>query len=50
MTTGSMGGRPNRLLYKLYAANPKKDLNKLNSYAKQLRVDKVLRQYLEVLL
>ena len=35
---------------KLYAANPKKDLNKLNSYAKQLRVDKVLRQYLEVLL
>ncbi len=35
---------------KLYAANPKKDLNKLNSYAKQMRVDKVLRQYLEVLL
>ena len=35
---------------KLYAANPKKDLNKLNSYAKQLRVEKVLRQYLEVLL
>ena len=35
---------------KMYAANPKKDLNKLNSYAKQLRVDKVLRQYLEVLL
>ena len=35
---------------KLYAANPKKDLNKLNAYAKQLRVDKVLRQYLEVLL
>ena len=35
---------------KLYAASPKKDLNKLNSYAKQMRVDKVLRQYLEVLL
>ena len=35
---------------KLYAANPKKDLNKLNAYAKQLRVAKVLRQCLEVLL
>lgn len=35
---------------KMYAANPKRDLNKLNSYAKQLRIDKVLRQYLEVLL
>ena len=35
---------------KLYAANPKKDLNKLNSYAKQMRVASVLRQYLEVLL
>lgn len=35
---------------KLYAVNPKKDLNKLNFYAKQLRVNKVLRQYLEVLL
>ena len=35
---------------KMYAASPKKDLNKLNTYAKQLRVDKVLRQYLEVLL
>ncbi len=35
---------------KLYAANPKKDLNKLNSYAKQMRVSNVLRQYLEVLL
>ena len=35
---------------KLYAASPKKNLNKLNSYAKQLRVEKVLRQYLEVLL
>ncbi len=35
---------------KQYAASPKKDLNKLNSYAKQLRVANVLRQYLEVLL
>ena len=35
---------------KLYAANPKKDLNKLNSYAKKMRVFNVLRQYLEVLL
>lgn len=35
---------------KLYASNPKKDLNKLSSYAKQLRVSKILHQYLEVLL
>ena len=35
---------------KLYVANPKKDLNKLNSYAKKMRVFNVLRQYLEVLL
>lgn len=35
---------------KMYAANPKKDLNKLNSYAKQMRVSNVLRKYLEVLL
>ena len=35
---------------KLYAASPKKNLNKLNTYAKQLRVEKVLRHYLEVLL
>ena len=35
---------------KLYAASPKKDLNKLNSYAKQMRVANVLGQYLEVLL
>lgn len=35
---------------KLYAANPTKNLNKLNTYAKQLRVANVLRQYLEVLL
>ncbi len=35
---------------KMYAASPKKNLNKLNTYAKQMRVAKVLRQYLEVLL
>lgn len=35
---------------KLYASDPRKDLNRLNSYAKKLRVSNVLRQYLEVLL
>ena len=35
---------------KLYAANPKKNLNKLNFYAKKMRVDNVLRPYLAVLL
>lgn len=35
---------------KLYAASPRKDLNKLNTYAKKMRVSNVLRQYLEVLL
>ena len=35
---------------KMYAVSSEKNLNKLNTYAKQLRVDKVLRQYLEVLL
>ena len=35
---------------KMYAASPKKNLNKLNTSAKQLRVANVLRQYLEVLL
>ena len=35
---------------KMYSASPKKNLNKLNTYAKQMRVEKVLRQYLEVLL
>lgn len=33
-----------------YAAAPEKDLNRLYSYAKQLRVTKILRQYMEVLL
>lgn len=35
---------------KAYVANSKKDLNRLNAYAGQLRIAKVLRQYLEVLL
>jgi predicted transcriptional regulator of viral defense system len=35
---------------KMYAASPKKDLNKLNSYAKQIRVANVVKKYLEVLL
>jgi predicted transcriptional regulator of viral defense system len=35
---------------KQYAARPKKNLNRLNEYAKQLRVANVLRRYLEVLL
>jgi predicted transcriptional regulator of viral defense system len=35
---------------KMYAASPKKDLNKLNLYAKQLRVANVMRPYMDVLL
>lgn len=35
---------------KMYASNPKKDLNRLNAYATQLRAANILRQYLEVLL
>ncbi|WP_343250799.1 abortive phage infection protein [Diplocloster hominis] len=35
---------------KLYAASPKKDLNRLNTYARKMRVANILRQYLEVLL
>lgn len=35
---------------KMYAASPRKNLNKLNTYATQLRIANVLRQYLEVLL
>lgn len=35
---------------KMYAASSKKDLNKLNSYAKRLRIAGVVRKYLEVLL
>ena len=35
---------------KLYATSPKKDLNRLNSYAKKMSLTNVVRQYLEVLL
>ena len=35
---------------KLYADRPGKDLNRLNGYARKLRVSNVLRGYLEVLL
>jgi predicted transcriptional regulator of viral defense system len=35
---------------KQYATSPKKNLNRLNDYAKQLRVANILRRYLEVLL
>lgn len=35
---------------KFYAASSKKDLNKLNSYAKKMRVSNVLRHYMEMLL
>ena len=45
-----MGTETFHAAIKLYAASPKKDLNKLNSYAKKMRVANVLRQYLEVLL
>lgn len=34
---------------KLYAESPKKDLNRLSTYAKKMRVSNVLRHYLEVL-
>ena len=35
---------------KMYAASPKKDLNRLNSYAKEMSLTNLVRQYLEVLL
>jgi predicted transcriptional regulator of viral defense system len=35
---------------KQYAASPKKDLNRLNIYAKKMRLTTLVRQYLEVLL
>ncbi len=35
---------------RLYAASPKKNLNRLNTYAKQIRVENILHRYLEVLL
>lgn len=41
---------PTKPAFKLYAASPKKDLNKLNTYVKKMRVANALRQHLEVLL
>lgn len=35
---------------KLYAANSKKDLNKLNTYATEMNIAGIVRKYLEVLL
>lgn len=35
---------------KLYAVNPKKDLNKLNEYATEMKIAGVVRRYMEVLL
>lgn len=35
---------------KAYAANPKKNLNRLSAYAKQMGLNNVVRKYLEVLL
>ena len=35
---------------KQYAASPRKDLNRLNIYAKKMRLTTLVRQYLEVLL
>ena len=45
-----MGTETFHAALKLYAADPKKDLNKLYTYARKMRVSNVLRQYLEVLL
>lgn len=35
---------------KQYVNNPKKDLNRLNNYANQMGISKILRHYLEILL
>ena len=35
---------------KLYAVSSKKDLNKLNTYATEMKIAGVVRKYLEVLL
>lgn len=35
---------------KMYAASPKKDLNKLNTYATEMKTAGIVRKYLEVLL
>ena len=35
---------------KMYAASPRKDLNKLNTYATEMKIAGIIRKYLEVLL
>lgn len=35
---------------KMYAASPKKDLNKLNAYATKMKIAGIVRKYIEVLL
>lgn len=35
---------------KMYAANPNKNLNKLNNYAKEMRIAGIVRKYMEVIL
>lgn len=45
-----MGTETFMVALKAYAASPKKDLNRLDGYAKQMRVAGVVRNYLEVLL
>lgn len=45
-----IGTEPFLEALKRYAADSKKDLNRLDNYAKQLRVANILHQYLEILL
>ena len=45
-----MGTETFLAVLKMYAASPKKDLNKLNIYAKQMRVANVLKPYMDALL
>lgn len=45
-----MGSETFLAALKMYAASPKKDLNRLNHYAGQMGLTNVIRQYLEVLL
>lgn len=35
---------------KMYAASPQKDLNRLNTYAKKMKISGIVKKYLEVLL
>ena len=35
---------------KMYSASPHKDLNRLNSYAKKMKISGIVKNYLEVLL